>query len=56
MSNDDSQLLMQASQIAGNLRERMAEQSRRESYISDQLATLDQEQRQLLLAQQQFDD
>ena len=56
MSNDDSQLLMQASQIAGNLRERMAEQSRRENHISDQLASLDQEQRQLRLAQQQFEE
>jgi hypothetical protein len=56
MSNDDSQLLMQASQIAGNLRERMVEQSRRESHIADQLASLDQEQRQLRLAQQQFEE
>ena len=56
MSNDDSQLLMQASQIAGNLRERMAEQSRRERHIADQLAALDQEQRRLRMAQQQFEE
>jgi hypothetical protein len=56
MSNDDSQLLMQASQIAGNLRERVTEQTRRESHIADQLASLDQEQRLLRMAKQQLEE
>lgn len=53
---DDSQLLFQAGQLAGNLRERFREVERREHQLNEQLMSLDQEQRRARLLRQESAD
>jgi hypothetical protein len=53
---DDSQLLYQAGQLAGNLRDRFREVERREQQLNDRLLGLDQEQRRVRLLSQEFAD
>jgi hypothetical protein len=53
---DDSQLLFQAGQLAGNLRDRFREVERREHQLNERQSGLDQEQRRVRLLRQEFDD
>lgn len=52
----EEELLLQASQIAEHLRTQFAELDRREQALSEQLAHLDQERRDVRLRAQQFED
>lgn len=56
LTEDDSNLLLQASQIASGLKERMRELERRETHLSEQLSALDQDQRNFRLQKQQTEE
>lgn len=53
---DDSQLLHQAGQLAGNLRDRFREVERREQQISEQLLAVENEHRRVRMLRQDFND